>query len=70
MRFEGELFAIEGSHRIAAAYHLGIIPKVVIEEVECSDETDKFWRDIRAVLPQYTFEHVLKLEMADFRRCT
>lgn len=32
VEFEGELFATEGSHRLAVANHLGLPVKVVIEE--------------------------------------
>lgn len=62
IEFEDKLFAIEGSHRLAAAHHLELEPKLVImeEDVEGLEES---WRKVAKTLPtwSYTFAHGLDL---------
>ena len=46
VEFEGDLYATEGSHRIASAHHLGLIPKIILEESEESSDTQSFWSKV------------------------
>lgn len=64
--FKGKLCALEGSHRLASAYHLGIIPKIVIQEEETDLTTTEFWDKVVSTLPEYEFEHVLVLDLRNF----
>lgn len=66
MRFNGELYATEGSHRIASAHQLGLIPKVVIEMENSDTLPDEHWKKVSETLPTYDFDHVLKLDLAVF----
>lgn len=59
-------FALEGSHRLAAAHHLGIEPKLVVEQPEGDETLDAFWERVTPLLPFYFFEHVHVLNLASF----
>ena len=67
VRFRGELYATEGSHRLAAACYLGIIPKLWIDEEEVTTLPDEHWVKVADGLPAYEFDHVLALEPKDFK---
>lgn len=62
IEFEDKLFAIEGSHRLAAAYYLELEPKLVIMEEDVGG-LEESWRKVAKTLPTwaYTFSHVLDL---------
>lgn len=66
VRFNGELYATEGSHRLAAAAYLGVIPRVWIDEVTVDALPDSHWRKVADGLTSYEFDHVLALEPKDF----
>ena len=66
VRFKGELYATEGSHRLAAAAYLGVIPRVWIEETEVDALPDEHWQKVSERLPDYEFDHVLGLGEGDF----
>ena len=70
VRFDGDLFALEGSHRLALAYEQGLIPKVLILEPDANWHDgmgiNEYWNRKRTTLPVYTFDHVLKLEEKTF----
>lgn len=59
---QGEgLYALEGSHRIAAAWHLGLIPKVILLEPDL-DLPER----VPEGLPAWEFPHLLALRERAF----
>lgn len=66
VEFEGEFYALEGSHRLALAHEYGLVPKIIILDADLVG-CDDFYRRIRDTLPVYEFEHVLKLEEKAFK---
>ena len=68
VRFQGELYATEGSHRLAAASYLGVVPRIWIEETEVDALPDEHWRKISEGLPAHAFDHVLALGAEDFKK--
>jgi len=49
-------FAIEGSHRLAAAFYLGLTPKLDIKSPDrFSPEDENFWDNLREDLPHYAW---------------
>ena len=66
MSFNGELYATEGSHRLAAAHYLGEVPKLVVEIEETDTLPDNHWEKVSTQLPIYEFEHVLVLDLKAF----
>jgi len=67
VRFKGELYATEGSHRLAAAAYLGIIPKIWIDESEVDALPEGHWQKVSDTLPSYEFPHVMALEEKSFK---
>ena len=65
LEYKGKLFAVEGSHRLAAAHYLELIPKLIVLTPD-SVGYDEFLERIIPTLPQYEFEYVLKLTEASF----
>lgn len=65
VRYEGELFALEGSHRLALAYHRGLIPRIIAYETD-AEGCDTFFARIKDRLPAYDFDHLLVLEVRRF----
>jgi len=66
MRFNGELFATEASHRLASAALMGLIPKVVIEVEQSDTLPNEHWQKVATTLPSYDYDHVLKLDLEVF----
>lgn len=66
MEHEGKLCAIEGSHRLAAAYEMGLVPKLVIEVPDSDNAMGGHWARVVDTLPPYEFEHVLVLDLKEF----
>jgi hypothetical protein len=66
VEFDGELYAVEGSHRLAQAHHRGETPKLVIEATDTDDDRDGYWRRVAATLPLYEFPHAFVLRLSDF----
>jgi hypothetical protein len=56
VEFDGELYAIEGSHRLAVAKERDIAPKLVVETTEDDALPSGHWKRVAATLPAYTFE--------------
>lgn len=67
MKYQNEYYALEGSHRIAAAHHLGKIPKLVIEIEETNTLPDSHWDKVSNTLPEYEFSHFLVLDLNSFK---
>ena len=63
--YKGELFALEGSHRLALAHERGIPPKVIILDPDVTG-AEEFFDAVRGTLPVYEWEHVLALSESDF----
>ena len=61
-----DFYALEGSHRLAAAHILGIVPKFVAEEVELEDYAPERWLKVATTLPNYVFDTALLLELKNF----
>ena len=54
--WRGELYAVEGSHRLFAAHFLGLIPNLIISYPERYDSTDEeFWSRLSTRLPHYAW---------------
>jgi hypothetical protein len=66
VEYKGELFATEGSHRLAAAHHLKVVPKIVIEEEIKDDGLNFFWDQVKKRLPRYCFDNLLVLDLRRF----
>jgi hypothetical protein len=64
-KFRDKLFALEGSHRLAACHALGLEPKLVILEHDCDDTLDEFYDKVSRALPAYEFTHAYILEVKD-----
>lgn len=65
IRFGGELFALDGSHRLALAHERGVPPKVIILEPDAAG-CEEFFERVRGSLPAYDFDYVLALEEVAF----
>ena len=68
MSHNGKLCATEGSHRLAAAHALGLIPKLVIEVPDTDGLLNEHWDSISQVLPTYNFDSVLVLDLSIFNK--
>ncbi len=56
VRWRGELYAIEGSHRLKAAFELGLTPNVIAIEADRFFGEDENWLDwLKFVLPPYSW---------------
>ena len=69
MRFQGELYATEGSHRLFAAQYLGEVPKLVVEIEETDALPDEHWSKVAPTLPAIEFDEggLLVLDLKDFK---
>jgi hypothetical protein len=57
VEWRGDFYAVEGSHRLCAAYNLGLIPKLVVNQPEHFDPSDEqFLEFAKLRLPHYTWE--------------
>ena len=65
VEFRGELFALEGSHRLYLSYERGLIPRIIVLEPDVTG-CEAFFEAIRYTLPPYDFPHVLALRERDF----
>jgi hypothetical protein len=62
------LIALEGSHRLAGAHILGLIPKLVILEPDLNQgPLDNFFNQAIATLPVWQFPFVWKLYLNKFK---
>lgn len=56
VEWRGDYFAIEGSHRLAAAFYLGLKPELSIQDQDrLSPEDEQFWEKLRDELPHYSW---------------
>ena len=56
VEWRGDYFAVEGSHRLCAAFELGLTPDLEILESERHDSEDEgFWSSVKQRLPHYTW---------------
>jgi len=62
VEFDGGFFAVEGSHRLAAAFHLGMQPKVVVMPTEF-EGLEEYWSRVIESLPSYDYEFVHTLDL-------
>lgn len=62
IEFEDGFYAVEGSHRLAAAFHLGLEPKIVVLPQD-SEGLDAYWARVAKTLPSYDYKlvHILDL---------
>jgi len=67
MKFEGDYYALEGSHRLAVADHRGVTPKLVVEIEETDALPSEHWKRVADTLPLYEFEHALVLDLNEFK---
>lgn len=64
------LIALEGSHRLAGAHILGLIPKLVILEPDINQSPlDEFFQNVITILPVWEFPFVWKLYLSCFSEC-
>lgn len=69
MEFNGKLCATEASHRIAAAYQLGLEPKFVIEPEDADSFcVSQFWENVIPTLPEYAFETSWVLDLRELSK--
>ena len=54
VRYGDDLYALEGSHRLAAAHHLNLWP-IVVEEAADAFGVDDFWGRVGYNLPVYVW---------------
>jgi len=66
IRYKGEIFALEGSHRLALAHSQGIIPKIFIMNDDAAGTCEEFYDRVIPTLPVYNFPYVLALSEDDF----
>jgi hypothetical protein len=57
----GNLYAVDGSHRLAQAHYRGLILKVIVLESDLHGDPR-----IPADLPRYDFDYVIALRESDF----
>ena len=56
VEYRGDYFATEGSHRLYAAWCLGLVPEMIVSYPERFDKDDEeFWDRVKERLPHYTW---------------
>ena len=56
VEWRGDYFAIEGSHRLAAAHYLELVPDLnIIEPDYISPQDESFWEQVKKTLPHYSW---------------
>lgn len=72
MKFNSLYCAIEGSHRLAAAYYNDLEPKIVVEiaDIPTSSEIESYFMSLIKRLPYYDFPHVHILNLEQFNNMT
>jgi hypothetical protein len=63
--FDNGYYAVEGSHRLAAADLLGLCPKIVVLRKEVG-ELDEHWRAVAETLPVYEYDHLMVFDFEKF----
>ena len=59
-------YALEGSHRLAAAFILALPVKVVLLEPDAGEGLERFWDRVAPDLPSYNFMNVTGLRLDAF----
>lgn len=67
IEFDGGFYAVEGSHRLASAYHLGLEPKIVIMPQD-SEGLDEYWARVARTLPSYDYKFVYILDLGKLEK--
>jgi hypothetical protein len=56
VEWRGDYYATEGSHRLAAAYHLELMPVLIVCVPDNIDQDDEaFWQKVKGTLPHYSW---------------
>ncbi len=55
VEYDGDYFAVEGSHRLAAAHYLKLTPELRILKQDSGSNSHEFWFKIKKELPVYEF---------------
>lgn len=63
---ENEYCAVEGSHRLACAFFLKKIPRLIVLTPDEQGLSFEFWTNIKLKLPKYKFDSVLVMEEKNF----
>lgn len=66
VKYDGRLYALDGSHRLYAANRLAMPVKIVLETVDCGEELEHFWQRVAPDRPRYDFEHATQLALDAF----
>lgn len=66
VRHDGKLYALDSSHRLAAAAKLMLAPKIVVETMDCGEELSTFWHRVAPDRPRYDFVDATCLELDAF----
>lgn len=66
MKYNNNFYALEGSHRLAAADYLNETPKLVVEIEEKQSLPTEHWDRVATNLPRYDFNHALVLDLNNF----
>ena len=67
VEFEHGFYVVEGSHRLAAAFHLGLEPKIVILPQD-NEDMDEYWARVATTLPAYDYAFVHKLDLRSLKK--
>lgn len=65
IEYRGNLFALEGSHRLAVAWATGLVPKIIVLKADAGDGLDQHWGEVSG-LPVYEFDHLLVMREEAF----
>lgn len=61
--WRGELYAIEGSHRLRAAFDLGLVPNIEVTGPDrLHGEDEKYWEWVQKALTDYSWEVVAEFQ--------
>jgi hypothetical protein len=56
VEWRSDYFAVEGSHRLAAAHHLGLAPDLIVSTPDLLEpEAELFWEQVKKTLPHYSW---------------
>jgi hypothetical protein len=56
VEWRGDYFAVEGSHRLAAAHELGLAPTLIVSVPDLLEpEAEAFWEQVKQALPHYSW---------------
>jgi hypothetical protein len=56
VEWRGDLFALEGSHRLSCAHELSLVPTFVVHQPDLVDrDGEAFWQTVRDTVPHYAW---------------